>query len=94
MNAYAAEDPRLYSKFGKLYMYYTAHIESLSKKHAGLWEVVIDVKNKKFGSPKQICSDIFKKNKEISIYDHVNWVIYKNFSFVKELSRKGGAAFS
>ena len=84
MNAYAAEDPRLYSKYGKLYMYYTAQIQSLSKKHAGLWEVVIDVKNKKFSTPKQICSDVFKKNKEISIYDHINWVIYKNFSFVKE----------
>lgn len=84
MNAYAAEDPRLYSKFGKLYMYYTAQIQSFSDKHAGLWEVVIDVKNRTFGAPKQICSNIFKKNKEISIYEHINWVIYKNFSFVKE----------
>jgi len=87
MNAYAAEDPRLYTKRGRLYMYYTADTDcsfSNKKKCVGLFEVNIDLKNKKFGVPIQICANIFKIDNEKSVYDHINWAIYKNFSFIKE----------
>tara|TARA_Y100000389_G_scaffold4968_1_gene4662 strand:+ start:226 stop:2268 length:2043 start_codon:yes stop_codon:yes gene_type:complete len=85
MNAYPAEDPRLYTKNGKdLYLYYTAVARcNLNNNDCrGLWEVKINTYTNVFGIPKQICKDIIKNTTTKSIYDYLNWPIYKNFSYI------------
>lgn len=85
MNAYPAEDPRLYTKYGKdLYLYYTARTrcEFNNDMCIGIWEIKINTDTNEFGVPKQICKDIMTNNKTESIYDYINWPIYKNFSYI------------
>ena len=85
MNAHPAEDLRLYTKNGNdLYLYYTAiaKCELFDDNCAGLWEMKINTDTNEFGAPKQICKNVMTNDKSESIFGHINWNIYKNFSYI------------
>jgi predicted GH43/DUF377 family glycosyl hydrolase len=87
MNAYPAEDPRLYMKNNKIYMSYNAmkinDVNCPAKVCIAIWEVQIDVSNNTLKPAKQICQYILENGKYSSVYQKMGDKIYKNFSHVE-----------